>query len=88
MTKQELAGIVKWLLVVCLLISSACGICFAQVANIDNIHELVFLNWSEYIDPSLIKEFENKYNAKVREVYYESDELKDQMIMSSEAGQR
>jgi spermidine/putrescine-binding protein len=27
--------------------------------------ELVFLTWSEYMDPDIIKEFEEKFKAKV-----------------------
>lgn len=55
----------------------------ARAAKNQKINELVFLTWSEYIDPDLIKEFEGKYQVKVKEVHFESDELRDQMILSS-----
>ena len=34
--------------------------------------ELVLLNWSEYIDPDLVEKFETQFNAKLKEVYFES----------------
>lgn len=45
---------------------------------------LVLLNWSEYLDPELVASFEQKYNAKVSEVYFESDDLRDDMLLESE----
>ena len=46
-----------------------------------NLHaaprELVVYTWPEYFDASLIIEFEKQYDAKVREIWYESDEGKD-----------
>jgi spermidine/putrescine transport system substrate-binding protein len=46
---------------------------------------LVFLNWSEYIDPELVEEFEQQFNAKVSEVYFESDDLRDDMMLETGA---
>jgi spermidine/putrescine transport system substrate-binding protein len=46
--------------------------------------ELVFLNWSDYIDPDLVRAFEQKFNARVKQVYFESDELKDEMLVETE----
>lgn len=48
--------------------------------------ELVFLNWSEYMDPDLVKEFENRFKAKIKQVYFESDELKDEMLLENNGG--
>jgi len=42
--------------------------------------ELVFLTWSEYMDPDLIKEFEEKFNAKVKNVYFETEDERDQLL--------
>jgi spermidine/putrescine transport system substrate-binding protein len=44
---------------------------------------LVLLNWSEYIDPELVQEFEQRFNAKVSEVYFESDDLRDDMMLET-----
>ena len=41
--------------------------------------ELVLLNWSEYIDPDLVEKFETQFNANLREVYFESDDLRDEL---------
>ncbi len=46
--------------------------------------KLVILNWSEYLDPELIAGFEQSFNAKVSEVYYESDDLRDDMLLESD----
>ena len=35
---------------------------------------LKILNWSEYLDPKVINDFEKKYQVKVKEFYFESDE--------------
>lgn len=45
---------------------------------------LVILNWSEYIDPELVKAFEQQFNAEVSEVYFESDELRNDMLAEAE----
>lgn len=47
--------------------------------------QLVFLTWSEYMDPELITAFENKYAAKVRMVYFENDDTRDEMLLLTEA---
>lgn len=45
--------------------------------------DLVVLNWSEYLDPDLISEFEQQHNAKITEVYFESDDLRDDMLLET-----
>jgi len=45
---------------------------------------LVILNWSEYMDPELVEEFEQQFNAEVSEVYFESDELRNDMLLESD----
>lgn len=57
----------------------------AQAAEDRSVPELVFLNWSEYIDPELIAEFEGRCGCKVKEVYFESDDARDNMLVSSNA---
>jgi len=47
--------------------------------------ELVFLNWSEYMDPALIRAFEQRYQVRVREIYFESDDVRDEMLMETDA---
>ncbi len=45
--------------------------------------ELVLLNWSEYLDLDLVEKFETQFNAKLREVYFESDDLRDDMMLET-----
>lgn len=44
---------------------------------------LTILNWSEYVDPKIVKKFEKKYKVKVREIYYESDDSRDALMLAS-----
>jgi spermidine/putrescine transport system substrate-binding protein len=46
--------------------------------------ELVFLSWSDYIDPELVKNFEAEFDCKVRQFYYETDEMKDDILTEKE----
>lgn len=46
--------------------------------------ELRFLTWSEYMDPLLLDEFERRFNAKLTEVYFESDDMRDDMLVETD----
>jgi len=72
-------------MIICFLILS---IPFQAVADDEKSLErktLVFLNWSEYMDPGLIKAFEKKYKANVKEVFFETDETKEEMLIDTNA---
>jgi len=45
--------------------------------------ELVFLTWSDYIDPDLVQEFERRFHAKVTQVYFEADDIRSDMLVES-----
>lgn len=47
--------------------------------------QLTVLNWSEYLDPELIAAFEEKFSAKVVEVYFENDEHRDDLVQQTNA---
>jgi len=47
--------------------------------------ELVILNWSDYIDPELVEKFEQQFNVKIKEIYFESDDLRDNLVLETEA---
>ncbi len=47
--------------------------------------ELFFLNWTEYMDPQIIKEFEQEFNAKVVSKYYESGVERNEMMVQTQA---
>lgn len=44
----------------------------------------MFLNWEDYIDPSLIAAFEAKYDVRVREIYFGNDEERNRMLIESD----
>jgi spermidine/putrescine transport system substrate-binding protein len=46
---------------------------------------LVILNWSEYMDPELIEKFEAEFNARISQVYFESDDLRDDMMLETDS---
>jgi len=46
---------------------------------------LTILNWSEYFDPEIILAFEKKYNVKVDEVFYETDDDRDNLLLQTNA---
>lgn len=45
-----------------------------------------FLTWSEYINPELVAEFEQQYNAKINFVYFETDDARDRMMVETQGG--
>jgi len=56
----------------------------ADSARHSKPRELVLLNWSEYIDLELVAKFEQQFNAKLRETYFESDDLRDDMMLETD----
>ncbi len=46
---------------------------YASVSQGQN-RTLVLYNWSEYMDPQIIKNFETKFQVKVQQAFYESDD--------------
>jgi len=47
--------------------------------------ELVFLTWAEYMDPDVITEFEEKFNAKVKFSYFEADDDRTERLVRAQA---
>lgn len=47
--------------------------------------ELVFLTWADYIDPGLVAEFEQAEGVKVRFVYFESDFIRNEILVQTDA---
>ncbi|MBF0461368.1 MAG: spermidine/putrescine ABC transporter substrate-binding protein [Magnetococcales bacterium] len=41
---------------------------------------LSYLSWADYIDPDLVKDFEKKFDVIVKEVYFETDEEREQKL--------
>jgi spermidine/putrescine transport system substrate-binding protein len=46
--------------------------------------ELVVLNWPNYLDPELVDRFEQQHGVKVREVFFEGDDQRDEMLVNSD----
>ncbi len=46
--------------------------------------ELQLLIWSEYLDPAVVAEFEATCDCRVRQIFYETDEDRDQMVQETE----
>ena len=57
----------------------------ADMQNTPPKQELVFLNWSDYLDPEILKEFETTANVKVREFYFETDEARNEILLEMDA---
>ena len=56
-----------------------------QASEIDNSKpELVLLNWSEYMDPDLVKKFETKHDVVVKHIYFESDDYRDNYMLETQ----
>ena len=66
-----------------------CLCSFAYIINVgaesETKQKLIFLNWSEYMDPELEKKFEQQYNVELIEIYFESDDARDQLLLLNEA---
>ncbi len=59
----------------------------ADQAPADPPRELVFLNWNEYVDQQVIEAFEKQHNARVKQVYFATeDETTELMITTGGRG--
>ncbi len=54
-----------------------------QVSKTDE--EIVFLTWSDYMDPQLVEEFEKRYGVSVKFIYYGTDDLRDDKLLATNA---
>lgn len=77
--------IVQIILVVCAFLFTAVHAKSAGTPPVPAKNELIVLNWSEYMDQELKKEFEQKFNATVKEVYFETDEMRDELLVNTNA---
>lgn len=68
-------------------IAILCGLVFIQLfpaTVLGASQNLVFLTWSEYIDPAVVADFEKKYHAKIKFVYFENDENRDDLLIRTD----
>lgn len=69
-----------------MLMSLLSGMLAAPMATAaDEPKILVVLTWGDYIDDDMVAEFEAEHNARVKFVYYESDEARDEILTTSNA---
>lgn len=45
--------------------------------------QLVIFNWADYMSPELVKRFEAEFDAKVIQVFYESDDVRTERLVAS-----
>ena len=53
-------------------------------ASAPAVQELTFLNWADYMDPAVLEEFHERTGIRVKEVYFDTDETRDQMLLATE----
>jgi len=51
----------------------------------DQESKLIFLNWPDYIHPQIISSFEKKFGIEIQVIHYETDELKEEMLLTNDA---
>ena len=44
---------------------------------------LTLYNWTDYMDPAILEGFYKEYGVKVKEIYYETDALKDKLLVAT-----
>ncbi|EBA00522.1 Spermidine/putrescine-binding periplasmic protein [Marinobacter sp. ELB17] len=45
--------------------------------------ELLFLNWSDYMDPQILEEFKQRTGVAVKQTYFESDADRDELLLGT-----
>ena len=55
------------------------GIFFSHTLHANNV-PLVFFNWADYMSPEILAEFEQISGIQVKEIYYDSDEGRDEVL--------
>lgn len=66
-----------------------CVICFlfsTQLLAADEAPLRLFI-WENYFPAELLTEFKDKHGVKVEQIYYETDELKDETLINTKGGQ-
>ena len=46
--------------------------------------ELVLFTWSEYLDPELVAAFERQHGARVKQVYFATDDIRDDHLIKTD----
>jgi len=75
---KSVGGRIKWLLLAVALVLSACG---KKNDNVVNVY-----NWSDYIAPETVKNFEAKYGIKVNYDVFDSNEVVQTKLLAGSTG--
>ncbi|MBI5557515.1 MAG: spermidine/putrescine ABC transporter substrate-binding protein [Deltaproteobacteria bacterium] len=62
-----------------------CGSAVAS-AQQQSGNQLKLLIWSEYFDPAVLADFQKKYGIQIAESYYETDEIRNEIMFSTNGG--
>lgn len=65
-------------------VSALCLGSMAPAFAAEEKRTLSFLSWADYIDPDLVKDFEKKFNVTVKQVFFETDEEREQKLAYTE----
>ncbi len=58
------------------------GICLCQVFPAARAEQLLLLNWEEYLAPEVVQAFNKEFGHQIRSVIYDSDEERDEILLS------
>ncbi|OKY74384.1 MAG: hypothetical protein BM485_14065 [Desulfobulbaceae bacterium DB1] len=83
MQKTRLPRTLLLFFLFCFLMPFFSGACRAE-AQTDEEKKLILLNWSDYIDPEILAEFKKRTGITVSEVYYETDEMRNEMLVNAD----
>ncbi|WP_051560159.1 polyamine ABC transporter substrate-binding protein [Marinobacterium jannaschii] len=81
----------KWILTDCLttaffIVAAAQVMPWVEQARADSKRrDLTILNWSDYMDQSLIAEFEVQHGIKVRQILFDSEDSRTDLLLSTQA---
>ncbi|WP_367419470.1 polyamine ABC transporter substrate-binding protein [Snodgrassella alvi] len=64
----------------------ASAVAASSTGTLNETKTLKIYNWSDYVDPKTISEFEKKYGIKVTYNYYDSDETLESKILTGQSG--
>ena len=64
----------------------ASAVAASKPGSLSDTKTLKIFNWSDYVDPKTIGEFEKKYGIKVTYNFYDSDETLESKILTGQSG--
>ncbi|MFZ5765055.1 MAG: polyamine ABC transporter substrate-binding protein [Thermodesulfobacteriota bacterium] len=82
MPDRQLLRIFRFLFLLVVLLPVLANECCGEPPAVTD-RKLVILNWSDYLDPEVLAEFTRKTGIRVNEVYFETDELRNEMLVTA-----